>query len=184
VKRFIDYSIILQRPLSDAGITIITKEIMNHRTIFKHLIVITIGCAALLSFFPAVAADSDATVPPVIDRGFQMWAKQDNASYAIDVWKKGGLLDEDKKPTQLANYFSRIDRTLGNYRSYELISAKPVNQSSQIVYIAINFNRASVYARFLLYRPDKNWIVQNMDFSTKPEAVMPWLAFEDVNYAQ
>jgi hypothetical protein len=159
--------------------------VMNLRTIFKHLVIISIGCFCL--FLPAVAQDASAlapsiTVPSVIERGFQMWAKQANASYALDIWKKGGLLEDDKKPNSLGNYFSRIDRTLGNYKSYETISAKKINQSSQIIYIAINFERATVYSRFLMYRSDKNWVVQNMDFSTKPEAVMPWLAFEDVNY--
>lgn len=155
---------------------------MNLRNIFKVLAGASIGCFCI--FAPALAQDGSPPLPSVIDRGFQMWAKQQNASYALDTWKKDGLLDGDNKPNQLANYFSRIDRSLGNYKSYETISVKKVNQSSQVIYVAINFERASVYARFLLYHPGKDWVVQNMDFSTKPEAVMPWLAFEEPNYSQ
>ena len=130
------------------------------------------------------AADPDAAIPPVIDQGFQMWAKKASSSYAMDIWKKGGLLEDDRKPNLLANYFSRIDRTVGNFKSYEMINAKQINGSSQIIYLSINFEHAAVYARFLLYRPDKSWVVQNMDFSTKPEGIMPWLAFSDLNYSE
>ena len=155
---------------------------MNLRTILKPLAGILVGCVCI--FFPAFAQDAGAPAPSVIDRGFQMWAKQQNASYAVDTWKKDGLLDGDNKPNQLANYFSRLDRSIGNYKSYDTISVKKINQSSQIIYLAINFERASVYARFLLYHSEKGWVVQNMDFSTRPEALMPWLAFENVNYNQ
>ena len=155
---------------------------MNFRNILKTLAGVAVACLCI--FFPAVAQDASTPLPSIVDRGFQTWTKQQNASYAMDTWKKGGLLEDDGKPNVLANYFSRLDRTLGNFKSYETISSKKINQSSQIVYIAINFERASVYARFLLYHPEKGWVVQNMDFSTKPESVMPWLAFEDVNYNQ
>ena len=155
---------------------------MNFRSIFKLLAGIVTGCFCI--FFAATAQDAGAPAPSIIDRGFQMWAKQQNASYGIDTWKKGGLLEDDNKPIQLANYFSRLDRALGNYKSYDTISVKKINQSSQIIYLSINFERASVYARFLVYRPNKEWLVQNMDFSTRPEALMPWLAFENVSYNQ
>jgi hypothetical protein len=47
-----------------------------------------------------------------------------------------------------------------------------------VLYLAINFERGAVYARFLFYRTEKDWVVQNVDLSTRPEALMPWLAFE------
>ena len=97
-------------------------------------------------------------------------------------WKKGGLLEDDKKTVTLATYFSRVDRTLGNFLEVitkRLTSKASINSGSseKILYLSINFEHAAVYARFLLYRMDKDWVVQNMDFSLKPEAVMPWLAF-------
>ncbi len=75
-----------------------------------------------------------------------------------------------------------MNRTIGNFKSFEVIDTKRVNQTSQIIYLSVNFERAAIYGRFLLYRTDKNWIVQNMDFSPKPEALMPWLAFAGGTY--
>ena len=71
-----------------------------------------------------------------------------------------------------------FEPTLGNYRSHELIHSKAISRASQIVYLSINFERGVVYGRFLVYRADKDWVVQNMDFSERPETIMPWLAFE------
>jgi hypothetical protein len=136
----------------------------------------------LLSPRRSGAADTDLAIPRVIEKGFKVWADKETSSYAFDVWKKGGLLEDDAKPTTLANYFARLDRTVGNYKSFELIDGKIVNQSSAIFYISVNFQHAAVYARFLVYRTGGDWVVQNMDFSTRPEAVMPWLAFAGVDY--
>ena len=130
-----------------------------------------------------VAADSNIPIPLVIQNGFKSLAAKD-ASDAFDVWKKGGLMEDDGKPGKLAGFFNRMDRTIGGYKSYEIIESKRINQTSQIIYLSINFERAAVYARFLVYRTDKDWVVQNMDFSPKPEAIMPWLAFAGGDYTQ
>jgi len=154
---------------------------MNYSRIISQKLLII--CISSLLILPAMA-DTVDPLPTVVEQGFQSWAKKLNATYAIDIWKKGGLLEDDRKPTQLANYFSRLDRTLGNYKSYEVVNSKPVGKDSEIFYCTINFERSAVYGRFLAYRTTRGWVVQNMDFSTKPEAIMPWLAFSDVNYSE
>jgi hypothetical protein len=139
--------------------------------------------AFLLAAPLSVSAAPDLSVPSIIKDGFKIWPAKD-ASYAIDIWKKGGLLENDNKPNILARYFGQMDHTLGHYLSYEAIDSKPVGQSSKILYVAINFDQAAVYGRFLLYRTGSGWVVQNMDFSAKPEAIMPWLSFAGENYGQ
>ena len=42
----------------------------------------------------------------------------------------------------------------------------------------MSFSRGALYASFLIYKADKEWVVQNMEFNTKPEVVMPWLVLE------
>jgi hypothetical protein len=155
-----------------------------NKVIFGCALAVGIGYFCLVPTRRAGAADDVLPVPPVIQDGFQVWTKKQNSSYAFDIWKKAGLLDEDKKPSVLSGYFSRIDQTVGNYKSYEVVESKRINESSEIFYLAINFEHAVVYARFLVYRADKAWVVQNMDFSLRPETLMPWLAFAGENYSQ
>ena len=88
-----------------------------------------------------------------------------------------------RKAASQSSYFRRLDQALGNYKSYDLVETKAIGPSSEILYLAINFERGAVYARFLVYRTDKAWVVQDMDFTTKPEAIMPWVAFQGVNYS-
>jgi len=161
------------------------EHVMNiTRIMIGCALVIVIGCYCLLRVSPARAADPDTPVPPIIQEGFRVWAKQEMPTYAFNAWKRGGLLEDNKKADAMAIYFASVDRSLGKYRAYELVDAKRVGNSSTIFYMTVKFERAAVYARFLVYRADKDWLMQDMDFSVKPEALMPWLSFEGVNYGQ
>jgi hypothetical protein len=65
-----------------------------------------------------------------------------------------------------------------------VIETKRFSQNSEVIYLSVNFAHAVMFGRFLLYQTDKDWVVQNMDFSPKPEAMMPWLVFEGGTYTQ
>ncbi len=125
---------------------------------------------------------SPATVPPIIDAGFATWTKN-GLSFALDLWQKGGLLEGTPKVVALAKYFKRIEPAVGNFKSYEYIDTRRIGASSQVVYVGVNFDRAAVYGRFLLYRVDENWVVQNLDFNVRPEMIVPWLAFAGADSA-
>ena len=159
-----------------------------NRLALRSLLIITLGYACLLPSFPARAGGggggggAPVQAPPVIQNGFNSWAKNRSASWAFDVWKIGGLMELDPKPATLSRYFFQMEQILGNYVSYEVVDTRRLGQNSQVIYVAINFDRAVVFGRFLLYQTAKGWVVQNMDFSPRPEALMPWLAFEGGTY--
>jgi hypothetical protein len=142
-----------------------------------------VGVLYALGLRTAVAADPNPQLPAIIQNGFNLWTTK-GVSYAFDVWRKGGLIEDSNKPSQLTGYFGRIDRTVGKYKGYELIESKRIGQTTQIVYVSVNFERAAIFARFLVYRTDKDWVIQDMDFSPRPEAIMPWLAFAGQDYSQ
>ncbi len=148
-----------------------------NKTVIHFILIYTVLWGSILALLHPAAAGASPAPPPVIETGFAAWAKS-GPDLALNAWQKGGLLEGDNKVAGQSRYFRQLDRTLGNYRSYEPIDAKSVGQNSQVVYVSINFEHGAVYARFHLYRAEKNWVVQNMDFSTKPETIMPWLAFE------
>jgi len=87
-------------------------------------------------------------------------------------------MEGSNKAGTIARYIRGLGGTLGNYKSHELIQSKPISQSSEVIYLCVNFERGIVYGRLLMYRTDKDWVVQNMDFNERPEAIMPWLAYE------
>jgi hypothetical protein len=138
---------------------------------------------AILRTTAADPVPAPAAAGLVIQDGFKLWEKS-GPSGAFYEWQKDGLMEGTAKYTALSAYFRRLDRALGGYKSYDIVETKNVGERSQIVYLAINFERTAMYARFVLYQTPKKCVVQNMDFSPKPEAVMPWLAFQEVNYSE
>jgi hypothetical protein len=158
------------------------------KIVIRHFVALAIGCVCSLPLVPANAAVSNGSVPPAIEAGLEVFAKGmaqgGGAAAALEVWQRGGLLEGDRKIAVLASYFRRIEQAVGNYKFHELIETKRIGPSSQVIYLSLNFERAAVYARFLLYRTEKYWVIQDMDFSTRPESIMPWLPFQATNYAE
>jgi hypothetical protein len=155
------------------------------RIVFRSLFVLALGSCCLLPFFHARAQTAaPAQVPAIIQKGFSLWAKNREASWAFDTWQLGGLMERDAKTATLTRYFAKMDITLGAYKSYDVIQTKHVSENSAVLYLAVNLDRAVMFGRFMLYRTDKDWVVQNMDFSAKPEALMPWMAFDGETYTQ
>lgn len=157
--------------------------------IVKMLVVFTFVCGlvAIILLWPwrTVAADSGGgSVPGILLNGFGIWTKIGNPGVVLNAWKRGGLLERDNKVAVESGYLSRVQGTVGNYQSYAVVDSKRLGDNSEIIWLSINFDRGAVFARFLLFRADRDWVVQNMDFNTQPESLMPWLAFEGSNYNQ
>jgi hypothetical protein len=141
-------------------------------------IVLMIGFALLCSPLALATAETDSGFPAVLEAGFSLWQKGGGIDGVLNVWQKGGLLDGDRKVAVQASYLRSVSQVLGNYQSHERLQIQALGRNTKILYFAIQFERGAVYSRVLLYKTDKDWVVQNMDFSTRPEALMPWLAFE------
>ena len=124
------------------------------------------------------ATAANAQVPAVIDDGFVSWTRGGAVDIVLSIWQKGGLMEGASKTAGQSSYLKMVGQAAGTYRSYEILNTKRIGRNSEIVYLCMNFDRGAVYARFLLYHTEKDWVVQNMDFNVKPEALMPWLAIE------
>jgi hypothetical protein len=146
--------------------------------IVRYALVACIGSVFILFPLLAHGAASNLPVPGLIEAGLELWTKGGGSDATLSFWQKGGLMEGSNKAAREAGYFRSLSRALGNYKSYDLIQSKGVSRTSQVIYLSINFERGVVYGRLLLYQTAKDWVVQNMDFSERPEALMPWLAFE------
>lgn len=144
---------------------------------------LTAGVCLITPILRSTGAESNSSLPAIIQTGFALWTKG-GADVALTAWQKGGLMEGDSKAESQARFFKQMDLALGNFKNVEQVGHKNIGQSTQIIYLAMNFERGAVFARFLLFRSDKNWVVQNMDFSVKPEGLMPWLAFEEGKNAE
>jgi hypothetical protein len=120
---------------------------------------------------------SAADFPSIIQKGVAEYERS-GAILAFNAWERGGLLEGENGTPGKLRAFKETTDALRSYLSAEKILTKPIGKSSQIVYAALNFKRGAVYMKFWLYRGESDWVVQNFVFSTRPEALMPWLAME------
>jgi hypothetical protein len=146
------------------------------KVLIRSIVTLSLGCGLVVPLLQTAKADSIAFAPPIIQTGFTLYASG-GPEAALIAWRKGGLLLEaDKKVAPQIEDFKQVEKSFGNYKSCELVEAKEIGANSKIVYVSMNFERGAAYMSFLVYKTSKDWVVQNMEFNTKPEAIMPWLA--------
>lgn len=128
----------------------------------------------LFAIEPGRAADPVEPVPPIIQSGFDAYAK-DGAEAAVAAWTKGSYAEDDKATASSAETFKQVERYTGKYKSFELLDTKEIGTNSRFVFCEMDFEGGALFVRFLLYRTDKDWTISGMVYKMSPEEVMPWL---------
>ncbi len=139
-----------------------------------------LGLAGLAQWFPwpaldAQAADPNPILPPAVEKGFKLLGSA-NPTVAFDAWREAAVLDDATKAAQDRKKFEEIVKPLRNYRSYEIIEVREIGRTSKLLCVSISFERGILYGSFLVWKSERDWLVQHADFATKPEVIMPWLA--------
>src|SRR5260221_6990819 len=142
------------------------------KSIVRYSLILGIGFACAVPLLRALAADADTSIPSVLQAGF-VFLPKNQAELTVDTWRKGGVLEAGGQSRLAASteYLKEAQRVLGNYKSYELVLTKGIGKSSKIVYLSINYERGAVFARFLVYRTEKDWEVQIMNFNERQESI-------------
>lgn len=123
---------------------------------------------------PIQAAELTEPVPPIIQSGFDAYAK-DGAEAAVAAWTKGSYAENDKATASSAEAFKQVERYTGKYKSFEFLDTKEIGTNSRFVFCEMDFERGALFVRFLLYRTDEGWTISGMTYKMSPEEVMPWL---------
>jgi hypothetical protein len=120
----------------------------------------------------AVAQPPADEIPPVIKAGLEAY-KVEGPEAAIKAWLKGSALEGSKDALSQANVLRQIQDYYGSYESFEVISTRNVTKTTQIVYLAMNFQKGPVFARFMVYHAADGWVSVTFTFNTKSEAILP-----------
>ena len=126
----------------------------------------------------AAAGDLSTSVPSAVEKGLHL-LKTAGASVAFDAWCQGGLLAQDAAAKEQLKKFKEVIGPLKEYRSYEVIQVKEIGKSSKILYLSMSFVGGVLYTSFLIWKSDRDWLVQHLEFNTKPEIIMPWLLLNE-----
>ncbi|MBI2947735.1 MAG: hypothetical protein HYY23_08810 [Verrucomicrobia bacterium] len=143
--------------------------------LIRSTLALSISACVILPLLNVAKAEPDGVLPPVIQSGLALYASG-GSEVAVSAWEKAGPLERDRKAGDYAAEFKQLEKTIGHYRSFEVLETREIGKATRIHYLALNFERGAVFASFQVYKTSKDWVVQDMDFDTKPEVILPWLA--------
>ena len=92
---------------------------------------------------------------------------------AVRRWTAGGTLENSATLDAVKDDLQAFRKDLGQLGDVHLLGTVPLGPSGRIDYLALDYNRGPVYARFQLYYRLNRWSVIALAFSTDPNAVLP-----------
>ena len=111
-------------------------------------------------------------VPPVVIAGLDAYrAKGLKPAYAI--WSNGALeFDRASKEAVIAG-LTQIELIYGKMIDYNVVKTIVIGSAVQRVYIVLLYERGPVFAYMDCYKTGDKWIVTDLMFHTKANAVFP-----------
>ncbi len=140
----------------------------------KHGALRVISIAALvLSIAPLCEAAGEDDIPPVVLYGLKVY-RAESPEAAFKTWIVGGPLEGDVSfLNQATSLFRQTESHYGKYREFDLIKVVDLTPTTKIIYLQMNFQKGPLFARFVCYRTELNWVIATMDFHTRAELILP-----------
>lgn len=148
----------------------------SSRSIKGIAFILIVVLTALSSMLFAAGREERLGLPSIVLAGLNDYSFK-GADGAIKTWTKGGILEGSREAaTQLA-LLKEIESLYGTFSSGHLIETHALTSRAQLVYVTLNYDRGPAFARFVAYREiakvKEEWILSDLSFSTKPEAILP-----------
>lgn len=115
---------------------------------------------------------SNQDIPAMLQAGFDAYKSQ-GADAAVKAWIKGSPLDDSKPALTQANNLHQIEDFYGPYRSFEVMSQKELASTTRIIYIVLNYEKGPLFAKFLVFRTEKGWVLTSFMFNTDDQKILP-----------
>jgi hypothetical protein len=124
-------------------------------------------------FVPAVAQTrAPDDLPKIIVSGLEAY-KAEGPEAALKAWIKGSPIDGSKEALAQANILRQIQDFYGVYKSFDVISTRILSPNIRIVYLALNFEKGPLFAKFAVFQTTQGWILTTFNFNTKDELILP-----------
>jgi len=119
----------------------------------------------------ASSPQTDA-LPKIIQFGLDTY-KSEGPEAAVKAWVKGGPFDGTKDPFTQLSLLREIQQSYGSYTGFEVIRFQDISASVRLYYLTLNFERGPVFGRFVVYRSQQGSVLTAVNFSAKPEEIVP-----------
>ncbi len=119
---------------------------------------------------PASAQNRNAPVPPVITAGLEAY-RNVGIDQAFRAWLRNSPLHWDPA---LAAPLHAAQEGYGTFESWDVIAARALSPTTQIVYLVLNYQDGPAFAKFVAYQTEQQgWVITNMKFSLDEDAILP-----------
>lgn len=142
-----------------------TMSVVRHA--LRALSAIGLACA-----LPLAASAQPSAIPPAVAQGLDSLIAGRNAA-AVAVWGRAWTGSDTTQVATLLTSLEQIDELLGQATGYDLVKLFDIGPNLRQVYIVIRYDKQPLYARFLAYRPAREWKVNSVDWNTDATKVFP-----------
>lgn len=136
------------------------------------LSVVVLCCSFLFSASASAQIQARQDVPSIIVSGMEAY-RPGNADDAIRAWLKGGPLEGNKAAMSEANNLRDAQDFYGAFQWFDVISNREISSRVRIVYLAMNYDRGPLFARFVAYHTDRGWYITSFDFNMDDTKILP-----------
>lgn len=128
----------------------------------------------LLAAAPQAPSTSRAIgdVPPIVLAGMRSY-KQDGPDEAMRVWMHGSPLENSEQSASQVQVLHNMQTTFGAYLGFDVVRTQNVSPTTEVLYLAINYDRGPLFARFVMYRGNLGWLVSALSFDMNVDSVLP-----------
>jgi len=111
-------------------------------------------------------------IPKILLSGFDAY-KAEGPEAAIRAWLKGSSIEGSKDALSQANVLRQVQDYYGSYKTFELIQSRNLTPTTRVIYLALNYEKGPLFAKFMVYKTAEGWILVNFSFNTKEEFIIP-----------
>jgi hypothetical protein len=116
--------------------------------------------------------NSAEALPPIILSGLEAY-KSKGPEEAVRAWIKDSPIDGSKDALSQSNTLRLIQDFYGAYQTFEVVSTRELTPRIRIVYLALDFEKGPLFAKFVIYQSNQQWILTSFNFNTKEELILP-----------
>lgn len=114
-------------------------------------------------------------VPKIVQFGLDTY-KSEGPEAAVRAWVKGGPFEGSKDLFSQITSLRQIQQSYGSYTAFEVIRIQDISASVRVIYLTLNLEKGPVFGRFIVYRSQQGSVLTAINFSAKPEEIVPNLA--------
>jgi hypothetical protein len=111
-------------------------------------------------------------VPSFIMSGINAY-KSVGPEAAVKAWTQDGALENSKEAADQASYMHQVQDLYGPFQGFEFITAQVLTARTRVIYLAFEYEKGPLFAKFVIYRAGQRWLLTGLDLNMREEMILP-----------